>query len=120
MNKRSVGNMGESAACAVLERAGITVLERNYRRPVGEIDIVAREKKTILFVEVKLRSSLRYGRPAEAVNRAKQLKIIRTAMCYLAENSLEDAPVRFDVIEVLPDSTRHIRAAFDATDMPEF
>lgn len=119
MNKRCVGSMGESAACAALEKSGAVILERNYRRPGGEIDIIAREKKTILFVEVKLRSTLRYGRPAEAVNRTKQLKIIRTALCYLAENNLEDAPIRFDIVEVLPDQLRHIRAAFDATDMPE-
>jgi len=79
MNKRAVGNLGESLACAHLEQKGIVVLERNFRCPAGEIDIIAREKRTLLFIEVKARSSLRYGRPAEAVNRAKQLKILRSA-----------------------------------------
>lgn len=115
MNRRVVGNLGEDAACAALRRAGLNVLARNVRRPTGEIDIVAREGKTIAFVEVKARSSLRYGQPSEAVGRAKQAKIVRTAAVWLAENGLEDAPVRFDVVEVLPGSVRHLRAAFDAT-----
>ena len=115
MNRRATGSLGESAACQALEKARITILERNFRRPTGEIDIIAREGKTILFVEVKTRSSLKFGRPAEAVDRNKQLHIVRTAMYYLAEHGLEDAPVRFDVVEVLPDKVRHIRAAFDAT-----
>ena len=115
MNRRIAGNLGEDAACAALRRAGLNVLARNVRRPTGEIDIIAREGKTIAFVEVKARSSLRYGQPAEAVGRAKQAKIVRTAAVWLAENGLEDAPVRFDVVEVLPGSVRHLRAAFDAT-----
>ena len=117
MNKRTAGTLGEAAACQALQKAGIAVLERNYRRPTGEIDVVAREGKTIVFVEVKARSSMKYGRPAEAVNRAKQLRIVRTAMYYLSEHDLSDAPVRFDVVEILPDEVRHLRAAFDATDL---
>jgi len=120
MNRHVTGALGESAACAALEKARCVILERNYRRPYGEIDIIAREKQTIVFVEVKTRASLRYGRPAEAVNRAKQLKIMRTALCYLAENGLEDAAVRFDIIEVMPEGVRHIRAAFDASDISGF
>ena len=120
MNKRAAGTSGETAACEALKRAGITILERNWRRSTGEIDIIARDKRTIAFVEVKTRSSLRFGRPAEAVDKAKQLHILRTAMLYLAEKGLEDAPVRFDVVEVLPTGIRHLRAAFDATDMADF
>lgn len=115
MNRREKGNRGEDAACRAMEAAGIDVLERNYRRPGGEIDIIAREGATLLFVEVKARDSLRFGRPAEAVDRVKQRRIVHTAMCYLAEHGLEDVPVRFDVIEVLPDGIRHLRDAFDAT-----
>ena len=115
MNRRTAGRLGEDAACAALRRAGLEILARNVRRRTGEIDVVAREGKTIAFVEVKARASLRYGRPAEAVNRAKQEKIARTAAIWLAENGLDDAPARFDVVEVLPGSIRHIRAAFDAT-----
>lgn len=120
MNKRASGASGENAACEALIKAGLTILARNYRRSTGEIDIIAKDKRTIAFIEVKKRSTLRFGRPAEAVDRAKQMHILRTAMIYLAENGLEDAPVRFDVVEVLPTGIRHLRAAFDATDMPEF
>ncbi len=120
MNKRKKGSFGEDAACRMLRQNGITILERNYRRATGEIDIIAKECRTILFIEVKARASLRYGRPAEAVDQAKQLHILRTASIYLSENNLEDQPVRFDVIEVLPDSIRHLRAAFDASDLSGF
>ena len=120
MNKRAAGTSGETAACEALKRSGLTILERNFRRPTGEIDIIAKEKQTIAFIEVKTRSSLRFGRPAEAVDRGKQMHILRTAMLYLAEKGLDDAPVRFDVVEVLPTGIRHLRAAFDATDMSVF
>ena len=117
MNKRSFGGQGEADARAFLEGKGAQILEMNFRRPTGEIDIIAKSKKTILFVEVKRRSSLRYGRPAEAVDRDKRGHILRTAALYLQEKGLDDAPVRFDVIEVLPGEIRHIEDAFDATDM---
>lgn len=115
MNRRAVGAEGERAARAYLERAGARILETNFRRATGEIDIIARKDGVLLFVEVKRRATLRYGRPAEAVNRAKQLHILRTALVYLQERGLEDAPVRFDVVEVLPGEIRHIENAFDAS-----
>lgn len=120
MNKREMGSAGESAAAAYLEKEGCKVLARNYRRSTGEIDLIVRDGKTVVFVEVKRRSSLRYGRPAEAVNRTKQARIVRTALFYLAENHLDDLPVRFDVVEVLPDQVRRIRSAFDATELVDF
>lgn len=120
MNRRTLGNQGEDAACEALVRDGCTILARNFRRPTGEIDIIAKEGSTIVFVEVKRRSSLRYGQPAEAVNRTKQLHILRTAALYLAENGWDDAPVRFDVVEVLPGELRQIRSAFDASDLSGF
>ena len=116
MNRRAFGSQGEDAARAYLERKGARILEMNYRRPTGEIDIIARHRRTLLFVEVKRRSTLRYGRPSEAVNRDKQAHILRTAMLYLQEHDLtEDTPMRFDVIEVLPGEVRHIENAFDAS-----
>ena len=115
MNRRSIGSQGEADARAFLTGKGVKVLETNYRRPTGEIDIVARHRRAVVFVEVKRRSSLRYGRPAEAVDRQKQSHILRTAQLYLQENRLTDVPVRFDVIEVLPGQIRHIENAFDAS-----
>ena len=115
MNKRSFGAQGETQARDFLLRKGMKILEMNYRRPTGEIDIIARKGSTLLFVEVKRRTSLRYGRPSEAVDRAKPLHILRTAQLYLQENHLRDVPLRFDVIEVLPGQIRHIENAFDAS-----
>ena len=115
MNKRSIGAEGERAARDYLAGKGIRVLEMNYRRPTGEIDIIARQRGRILFVEVKRRAGLRYGRPSEAVNSAKQVRILRTALLYLQENGLQDAAVRFDVIEILPGEIHHIEDAFDAS-----
>ena len=115
MNKRTNGAQGEAEARAFLEGKGAKILEMNWRRPTGEIDIIARQGKTLLFVEVKRRASLRYGRPAEAVDKAKQAHILRTAALYVQEHGLSDAPMRFDVIEVLPEEIRHIEGAFDAT-----
>ena len=115
MNRRSFGAQGEADARAYLTQKGARILEMNYRRPTGEIDIIARQGGVMLFVEVKRRSSLRYGRPSEAVNRQKQAHILRTAQLYLQEKRLGDVPIRFDVIEVLPGEIRHIENAFDAS-----
>ena len=117
MNRRSFGGQGEADARACLVGKGIKILEMNFRRPTGEIDIIARQGSMVCFVEVKRRSSLRYGRPAEAVNADKQRRIARTALLYLQENGLEDAPVRFDIIEILPGEIRRIENAFDASDL---
>ena len=115
MNRRAFGNEGERAACEYLARRGWTIVETNVRRGRGEIDIVARRRGLTAFIEVKRRSSLRYGRPAEAVNPEKQRRIAGAAALYMQENDLER--VRFDVIEILPGEIRHIESAFDATDL---
>ena len=115
MNRRSFGSQGEAQARDFLVRKGVKILEMNYSRPTGEIDIIAKQGRTLLFVEVKRRSSLRYGRPCEAVDRGKQAHILRTAQLYLQEKKLRDVPLRFDIIEVLPDDIRHIENAFDAS-----
>ena len=117
MNRRAYGNAGEDAACAYLMRRGWTILDRNVRRGRGEIDIVARKRDAVAFVEVKRRSGLGYGRPAEAVNREKQLLIAHAAALYMQENGLSDSKIRFDVIEILPGEIQHIEGAFDATDL---
>ena len=115
MNRRRIGSEGEALARELLAGEGARILEANYRRPTGEIDIIARQGRTLLFVEVKRRSSTRFGRPAEAVDREKQTHILRTALLYMQEKGMMDAPARFDVIEVLPDGIRHIENAFDAS-----
>jgi putative endonuclease len=77
------GKRSERLAAEFLKRTGYRILETNYRSPVGEIDIIAREKATIVFVEVKARSSNRFGSPKGAVTPAKQRKISMAALDYL-------------------------------------
>ncbi len=117
MNRRAFGGEGERAARDFLAARGYEILEQNYRRPTGEIDLIARRRGTLVFVEVKRRSSLRYGRPAEAVDVHKRRRIARTALLYLQEQGLGDVPVRFDVVEALPEGLRLIEDAFDATEL---
>ena len=117
MNKRAFGTEGEQTARNWLVAQGWQVLEMNYRRPTGEIDIIARRRGLTAFIEVKRRTTDRFGRPAEAVTPQKRLHILRTAMVYMQENDLADRPVRFDVVEVIQGEVRHIEGAFDATGM---
>ena len=94
------GKIGEELAAAYLAEAGYRILERNYRCLFGEIDIVAQEGETLVFVEVKSRSSGAYGDPQLAVGRRKQQKISRISVHYLAERRLCHRPARFDVVAV--------------------
>ena len=94
------GRRGEDAAVAYLKRAGYEIIERNYRCPFGEVDIVAREGGSIVFIEVKSRRSEIYGEPEASVGIEKQKKISRISMDYLQKKRLSPGSVRFDVIAV--------------------
>ena len=94
------GKRGEELAAAYLAEAGYRIVERNYRCIFGEIDIVAEEGETLVFVEVKSRRSEAYGDPQLAVGHEKQKKISRIAMHYLEERRLRHRLARFDVIAV--------------------
>lgn len=94
------GRAGEEAAAEYLKKKKYKILERNYKSSYGEIDIIAKFKKDIVFVEVKTRKSDKYGRPYEAVNYYKQKRMIATAKTYLYINDLYDKNVHFDVVEV--------------------
>lgn len=98
MTTKQIGDFGESAACRFLEERGIKVLKRNYHERGGEIDVIAKDGKTIVFAEVKTRISKSYGVPSEFVDYKKQEKIIKTAVSYLGN---DDTDMRFDVIEVM-------------------
>ena len=111
MYNRESGIIGEAEALRCLTGQGMKVLEKNYRRAGGEIDLIVRDGDTIVFVEVKARTSP----PAEAVTPAKMRSIVRVAMGYLQANRLLDSPTRFDVIAIDGTGLRHIRGAFDAT-----
>lgn len=96
----STGKRGEALAAAYLAGAGYRIIERNYRCLFGEVDIVAEEGGTLVFVEVKSRRSDRYGDPQLAVDQKKQKQISKTALHYLAEHRLRHRPARFDVVAV--------------------
>lgn len=113
----ALGRWGETAASRFLERSGHRIVARNLRTPVGEIDIIARRGRVLLFVEVKTRRSDAYGTPAEAVGPTKQRQILRAAQWYLADTPPGRLQPRFDVIAVMPDSAgeaccEHIENAF--------
>jgi len=100
-NRKDLGFHGEKAAVSFLQTKGVTILETNYRTKPAEIDIIAKDRDVLCFIEVKTRSNLKKGLPRESVNTSKQKKIILGAMFYLKEKKLYDSRVRFDVIEVL-------------------
>ena len=114
-----LGERGEEAAARHLLSLGYIILERRFRTRAGEIDLVARDGDTLVFVEVKARTSLACGRPAEAVDGRKRGRIVRAASLYLARHGGGEAPCRFDVVEVLIEPglsprLRLIRNAFEA------
>ena len=96
---KDLGDFGEQAAAEHLMGKGYTILERNYRCRAGELDLVARKEQWLVFVEVKTRSSRRYGQPAEAVGYKKQIHMRRVAAHYLSCHPTRQE-IRFDVVEV--------------------
>ena len=113
------GRTGEKAAERELRRRGLTILERNVRAGGGEIDLVALDEETIVFVEVKARSDGARGSPEEAVDRRKRQAVVRAARALLRRRGLLDRPRRYDVVGVhldakgRADSVTWSRAAFD-------
>jgi putative endonuclease len=113
-----LGKTGEDLACRELQRRGYAVVARRYRTRVGEIDIVARDGETIVFVEVKTRRTSRFGLPAEAVTWRKRARIRAMAADYLSRQRLTNSPCRFDVVAVTISNGQRPRlevvpAAFD-------
>ena len=99
-HRQALGKLGENLACAALEQHGYAILARRYRTRSGEIDIVARDGGTTVFVEVKARAGDGFGGGAEAVTRWKQRRVTLMALDYIARHRLEDTPCRFDVVTV--------------------
>lgn len=96
----SIGQRGEVAACEALIKSGYKILEKNYRCKLGEIDIVAEHKGRIVFIEVKTRTSEKFGTPEEAVHPKKQEKLLCLASWYLKAKKLEAFPVSLAVVAV--------------------
>lgn len=101
-SKQILGAIGEKLAQQFLIDNNYTILQLNFRfSKMGEIDIIAREKEYICFIEVKTRRSMLFGMPSEAVNRRKQDKMRKLAYIYLKAHNIKDANIRFDIIEIL-------------------
>ena len=100
-NLKQVGATGEDLAAAHLKKQGYQILERNYRTPIGEIDLIARHQGALVFIEVKTRRSRRFGSPQEAVHPAKQERLRNLAEYYLQQQGLGEVTVRFDVVGIL-------------------
>lgn len=106
------GTIGEIEVANYLKAQGYKIVAMNYKNKIGEIDIVALDKNVIVFVEVKRRATLAFGRPCEAVDFRKQQKIRKVAELYLVTTKNYYTDVRFDVIEILGDEINHIENAF--------
>jgi putative endonuclease len=118
MDNKGLGERGEEIAAAYLKGRKFTIVERNFRCKAGEVDIIAREGNTLVFVEVKTRRTLSFGPPQLAITPFKQRQISKAALTWLAKKKLFDTSARFDVIAIiLPDHEvpiiDHIRNAFD-------
>lgn len=101
MDNKELGQFGEEYTASYLADKGYRILTRNYRTRYGEIDIIAMQDDTVVFIEVKARRSRIYGEPKEAVSSRKQQRLITTALIYLQENKWEEKACRFDVVEVV-------------------
>ena len=113
--KQTIGNRGEKLAADILKKSGFKIIEKNYRASHYEVDIIARDKECVIFVEVKARScedpeNMAYGRPARAVTHSKQSFLIGAARAYLRQNpELNGLRVRFDVIEIFFDNNENVK-----------
>lgn len=118
MNNKQKGNLGEGLARRYLSHQQYQILEHNYRCKMGEVDIIVwdKRKEELVFVEVKTRSKLTYGRPIEAVDEKKRRHILLVAKKYLYQKQIKEVSIRFDVIEVFLSATewriRHWKSTF--------
>ena len=119
----SLGQRGEREAERFLRKLGYVIVATSTRSKLGEIDIVAVDGRTVVFVEVKTRSSLEAGHPAEAVDIHKQRRLTRAALGYIKRHQLQDSPARFDVIAITwahpkqKPKLEHYRNAFEAVEL---
>ena len=98
----TVGHKGEAIAAKYYQQRGWLLLNHNYRTRMGEIDLILYKENTLVFAEVKTRTSAQHAAPAEAVDYYKQQRLIAAAGQYLQQSPYADANIRFDVVEVLP------------------
>ncbi len=101
MHNKDLGNWGEGQAVEFLRKKGYEIIERNFYSYQGEIDIIAKDKNELVFCEVKTRRNINFGMPVEAVNYYKKKHIYATTKYYLYKKNINNACIRFDIIEVL-------------------
>jgi putative endonuclease len=101
MQKKDLGKKGEEVALQFLKKKGYRIIGKNYVCKMGEMDIIATEKDTLVFIEVKTRTSTTFGPPQLAVNSKKQIQLSKVALNFLKEKRLEDVKARFDVVAIL-------------------
>ena len=114
--RKFLGRSGEDRAAKYLAAEGYTILERNVTAPQGELDLIALDGGTLVFVEVKTRTSEAYGAPELAVDRRKQERMVKAALGYLKRKKLHQMPCRFDVVAISGadgDMVELIRNAFE-------
>jgi len=120
LSRPALGALGERHAARLLRSKGYRLLEANYRTPLGELDLIARDGETLVFVEIRTRTSEDTLTPLSSVDERKQQHIVRTARAYLRTRRLPECPCRFDVVEVVATVTgkvvkmRHYEGAFGA------
>jgi putative endonuclease len=108
----TAGQGGETRATSLLTREGYTIVERNYRCNLGELDIIARDGDVLAFVEVRTRANDSHGHAAEMVTRDKQQQVTRVAECYLLDRKPRDEHMRFDVVAITGDTIDLIKDAW--------
>ena len=120
LNRKQKGKLGEDLAVEFLKQKGFQVIAQNVRCPLGEIDVVVRDGKTLVFVEVKSRFAKGYGAPEELVSHAKQRRLTLLARWYIKQHRLENRPARFDVVAIswrdAKPEIKWIANAFEASD----
>jgi putative endonuclease len=104
--RRALGQRGEALVADWYEQAGYEILERNWRRREGELDLILGRGRALIFCEVKTRTSNRFGAPVEAITRTKQQRIRTLAAMWLGESGLRGRPLRFDVASVMVERGR--------------
>lgn len=110
MDRRTLGILSETLACEFLQQeTGFRVVERNFRCPLGEVDIIGWDQEELVFVEVRARSSSAFGSPEESVGRVKQQRLRRLAAYYVSGRQLDKVNCRFDVITVIRDGIGNIK-----------
>lgn len=116
-DRKRLGQAGEDRAARFLEKRKYRILERNYRTPSGEIDLIALHEGELVFVEVKTRTSGAFGAPELAVNPRKQLRMVKAALGYLKYKNLHQMPCRFDVVAISHASDTEIEVIRHAFEM---